>query len=99
MPRVQVVVLDGMKLRNALAERGLTTTGAAARAGCSSETLRNALAGCRIGRLTAGAICRAVRLPLSALLAAGEQAAGPASDMDLARRHGLQRDESLAAGV
>ena len=86
MPRVAMARLDGSKLRNAIAERGLSPTSVAARAGVSGETVRQAMRGRPIGRLTAGAIAKVVRLQLGALIAETPAIAGPQNAASAAAR-------------
>jgi len=99
MPRVTKLTMDGAKLGAAIASSGLTVTGVAARAGLCTETVRIAMRGRPLGAVSAGAICRAVRLPLSALLARGEQGAGTRNDVAATRAVESERGEPLAASA
>ena len=99
MPNVPMVELNKAGLRNAIKARGLTPTRVAAKAGCCAETVRLALRGRRVGRLVAGAIARAVGVPLAAMVVVGEQGAGTRSDVATTQTIESERGERLTASA
>ena len=84
MPKIEVVQLDGRKMREVMQQRGLTRTPLAARACVCDGTVGRALSGCAIGRHLAARIARSLHVPFQSLVADAGSRPGAAVDDSIA---------------